>query len=187
MRTTPNHSAGAGLDQALPTHAGDLAGWLRRGVPVPVIARRYGLATNTVAAWARTWQAAGQRIEALLEQPATPDQDAPAHALTEEQAADLVAWLRRGPLASGWPDERWTRDRIAHFIRRCLGVVISDEMVGYRLKQLGWRTVPDQWGLGYTWAEVTPEQQQDLLAAAGKKLPGKQQVDQAGRARGVAV
>lgn len=150
--------------------AGNLAGDFRAGIHPRLIARRRGISDATVRYWLAQWRQAG--LEALLEQPARPDPDQPANTFSRYQEARLVAWLRKGPLAAGWPDERWSRERIHHYAQHRLGVRITVEMLGHRLKQLGWRTVPDKWGLGLTWAEVNPEEQQRRLGAAGRRISG---------------
>jgi hypothetical protein len=97
-----------------------------------------------------------------------------AAGLVPWQRRQLLAHLRRGPEAAGWPDLRWTRERIGAWLEHQLGAVLPEWTISKELAGLGWRPVPGVLEMGLTWAEVSAEEQQRLLAGARVvRLPGR--------------
>jgi transposase len=45
--------------------------------------------------------------------------------LTEEQAAQVLAWFDHSPVEYGFPTDRWTAPRVAELIRRSFGVLMN--------------------------------------------------------------
>lgn len=81
------------------------------GEPSSVIAKELRVSARSVQRWRRAWDKGGPRALRSAE-PASPSR------LSEAQFAVLEAELARGPVAHGWPDQRWTLSRIKTVIGR---------------------------------------------------------------------
>jgi transposase len=58
--------------------------------------------------------------------------------LSKRQQRQLVGLLRRGPLAAGYPTDRWTCPRVADVIAQRFGVRYHPDHIWRLLQALGW-------------------------------------------------
>jgi transposase len=111
-------------------HAWELRqrGWQQRD-----IAEALGVTPAAVSQWFKQARAGGE--EALRQRPVS---GAPAKLTTAERER-LPTLLERGARVYGFPDDRWTLERVAAVIRAEFGVAYHPSHVGRILKALGWR------------------------------------------------
>jgi transposase len=76
-----------------------------QGEPSSVIAKELRVSVRSVQRWRRAWDKAGPRALRSAGAASLPR-------LSEAQFAVLEAELAKGPVAHGWPDQRWTLSRI---------------------------------------------------------------------------
>jgi putative transposase len=57
--------------------------------------------------------------------------------LTTQQKSTLVDDIKKGAVAAGYPNERWTSRRVADYIRRTFQVELKPRAVRYLLRKLG--------------------------------------------------
>ncbi|MFH8487252.1 winged helix-turn-helix domain-containing protein [Streptomyces longisporoflavus] len=81
------------------------------GEPSSVIAKDLRVSVRSVQRWRRAWCKAGARALRSAGSASPPR-------LSEAQFAVLEAELARGPMAHGWPDQRWTLARVKTVIGR---------------------------------------------------------------------
>ncbi|MEU3355191.1 winged helix-turn-helix domain-containing protein [Streptomyces sp. NPDC037389] len=82
-----------------------------RGEKSSVIAKDLRVHVRSVERWRRDWQAGGPRALRSRGPASLPRLD-------EAQFAVLEQELARGPVAHGWPDQRWTLSRVKTVIGR---------------------------------------------------------------------
>ena len=103
---------------------------LARGVSKSEVARRLGVARQTVAGWERRMAQDGR--EGLKRgELGRPRQ------LDAEQERELSKLLMAGALAAGYPTELWTLPRIGKLIAKCFGVKYSVGHLWHLLRRLG--------------------------------------------------
>lgn len=103
---------------------------LSRGVRAAEVARRLGVARQTVAAWERRIEEAGQ--DGLKRRRlGRPRQ------LSQAQCAELGKLLVAGALAQGFATELWTLPRVAKLIRERFGIRYSIGHMWHLLRRLG--------------------------------------------------
>lgn len=103
---------------------------LLRGVTKAEVARRLGVARQTVAAWEKRLAAGGR--EALKRgELGRPRQ------LDAEQERELGRIILVGALAAGFPTELWTLPRIGKVIAKRFGVAYSTGHLWHLLRRLG--------------------------------------------------
>ena len=103
-----------------------------KGWPQRQIAEALGVRAAAVSQWVRRVRAGGP--EALRHRPSP---GAPRR-LAAEPLAQLPTLWRRGPAASGFRGQRWTRKRVAEVMRLAFGVVSHHTHVGRWLRTLRW-------------------------------------------------
>jgi len=81
------------------------------GEPSSVIAKELRVSVRSVQRWRRAWDRGGPRALRSAGS-ASPSR------LSEVQFAQLERELAKGPVAHGWPDQRWTLSRIKTVIGR---------------------------------------------------------------------
>ncbi|MFJ8801005.1 winged helix-turn-helix domain-containing protein [Streptomyces sp. NPDC102487] len=81
------------------------------GEPSSVIAKELRISVRSVQRWRRAWDKNGLRALRSAGSASLPR-------LSEAQFAQLDAELAKGPVAHGWPDQRWTLSRIKTVIGR---------------------------------------------------------------------
>ncbi|MBK3564719.1 winged helix-turn-helix domain-containing protein [Streptomyces sp. MBT62] len=82
-----------------------------RGEPCSAIAKELRISVRSVQRWRRMWDKGGPRALRSAGSASPPR-------LSEAQFAQLEAELVKGPVAHGWPDQRWTLSRIKTVIGR---------------------------------------------------------------------
>src|SRR4051812_24319091 len=87
-----------------------------RGLPVPEVARRSGVARQVVYRWHDLWMEGG---ESAL---ASKGSAGPKSRLTAEQQEQIVEALLQGPAAYGYKTQLWTLPRTAALIKQLTGV-----------------------------------------------------------------
>jgi transposase len=87
-------------------------GWSQRR-----IANALGVTQGAVSQWLKRCREGGG-VEALRRHPA-PGRQA---AVTDEQFAEIPVLLARGAAAFGFPNDRWTIERITNLLRQSFGV-----------------------------------------------------------------
>jgi len=103
---------------------------LSMGVHAAEVARRLGVARQTVAAWQRRLEAGGKDglKRGRLGRP---------RQLSEAQCAELGKLLVAGALAQGFATELWTLPRVAKLIRSRFGIRYSVGHIWHLLRRLG--------------------------------------------------
>ncbi|AZQ32184.1 transposase [Streptomyces cyaneochromogenes] len=81
------------------------------GEPSSAIAKELRVSVRSVQRWRRAWDRGGPRALRSAGSASPPR-------LSEAQFAQLEAELVKGPVAHGWPDQRWTLSRIKTVIGR---------------------------------------------------------------------
>ncbi|MGW6893157.1 IS630 family transposase [Streptomyces chartreusis] len=81
------------------------------GEPSSVIAKELRVSVRSVQRWRRSWDKGGPRALRSAGSASPPR-------LSEAQFAQLEAELAKGPVAHGWPDQRWTLSRVKTVIGR---------------------------------------------------------------------
>ena len=104
---------------------------LEQGHSQAEVARRVGVAPNSVWRWWKAYREGGK--SALRAKPATGRRPK----LSAEQKEDLCRRLVQGARASGFPTDLWTCPRIAQLIRRCYRVNYHVDSLPRFLRALG--------------------------------------------------
>lgn len=104
---------------------------LRERKPLTEIARLVGASLSSVKRWKRAWVEGGEWALASKPHPG------PTPKLTSDQQLQLVAILRRGPLAEGYKTDLWTCKRVAEVVRRQFRVKYHPDHLGRLLHELG--------------------------------------------------
>lgn len=81
------------------------------GEPSAAIAKELRVSVRSVQRWRRAWDKGGPRA-------LRSSGSASLSRLSEAQFAQVEAELAKGPVAHGWPDQRWTLSRIKTVIGR---------------------------------------------------------------------
>ena len=100
-------------------------------VPAAGIAAELRVTERSVRRWRHAWETGG------LPGLASRGQGARCR-LDEAQLAGLEIALEAGPLAAGYPDQRWTLARVRDLIARKSGVRYTIPGVWYLLRRQGW-------------------------------------------------
>jgi transposase len=82
-----------------------------QGEPSAAIAKELRVSVRSIQRWRRLWDKAGPRALRSVGSASPPR-------LSEAQFAVLEAELAKGPVAHGWPDQRWTLSRVKTVIGR---------------------------------------------------------------------
>lgn len=103
---------------------------LSKGVRKAEVARRLGVARQSVAEWERMLKAKGQQglKRRRLGRPAQ---------LSDAQCAELGKLLVEGALAQGFATELWTLPRVAKLIKQRFGIAYSTGHIWHLLRRLG--------------------------------------------------
>lgn len=99
--------------------------------PLAEIARLVGASLSSVKRWKRAWSEGG--VAALAAKP----HPGPTPKLSSQQKQELVAILRRGPLAAGYRTDLWTCDRVVEVVRKTFRVSYHPDHLGRILHDLG--------------------------------------------------
>ena len=102
-------------------------GWSQRQ-----IAEALGVSEAAVSQWMQRARAGGTQALRRRPPPGAPRR------LAAEQLAQLPTLLRRGPAASGFRGQLWTRKRVAEVMRLEFGVAYHHTHVGRLLRTLRW-------------------------------------------------
>jgi len=108
------------------------AALLARGKGVNEVARLIGCSTGSVDRWKKALKRRGpDGLNAKVHPGPTPR-------LSKAQKRSLVALLKKGAVAAGYPNELWTCKRIADLIGKTFGVFHDPDHVWRILHSLGW-------------------------------------------------
>jgi transposase len=105
----------------------------RRGKPQADVARTLGVSAQSVSRWHDLWRAGGRAALAGAGRagrlPRVPD----------EQLAEVVEALKKGPRENGFSTDLWTLARVAGLVERLTGVRYGTTQTWEILaKRLGW-------------------------------------------------
>jgi len=95
------------------------------------VSRYLGVSRATVGEWAKTIEVKG--IRGLRKRKATGS----ASKLSNPQKEKLKKKLDRGALASGFPTDRWTLERVQKLIKKEFGVIYHLNYLNRLLRKLG--------------------------------------------------
>jgi transposase len=98
-----------------------------QGVPNVLIAERLGASGSAVDLWKARWEQGGAEALRSLGRPGYPC------LLDGEQVALPVGELKRGALAHGYDNDRWTAPRVNALIESLFGVCFADPSGAWRL------------------------------------------------------
>lgn len=104
---------------------------LRERKPLSEIARLVGASHSSVKRWKRAWVEGGKSALSAKSHPG------PTPKLTPDQKQQLVAILKRGPLAAGYKTDLWTCKRVAEVVRKVFRVKYHPDHLGRLLHDLG--------------------------------------------------
>jgi transposase len=105
----------------------------RRGQRQADVARALGVSAETASEWYRLWSTGGPAALAGAGRAGRLPR------VSDEQLAEVVAALKKGPRANGFPTELWTLARVAEVIEATTGVRYSQTQTWEILrKRLGW-------------------------------------------------
>ncbi|TDC15225.1 transposase [Streptomyces sp. 8K308] len=102
-----------------------------RGETAGQIAAALRVSERSVERWRRAWREGGSAGVLSKGSPGRPR-------LNDGQIARLERELKRGPLAHGWEDQRWTLARIKTLIGRLFHVSYTVEGTWRLLRRHGW-------------------------------------------------
>ena len=95
------------------------------------IARRVGVARQTIVRWRKTWEEQGPKALSVIER-------GPKHKLTNEQWHKIEGLLLKGAQESGYSTDLWTLERIADLIHKETGILYHPGHVWLILRNMGW-------------------------------------------------
>ncbi len=96
------------------------------------IARELGVDKSTVSQWRTILERTGvEGLKARISGGRPPR-------LSEQGQQQLLADLRKGAQAHGYPDERWTLSRIAAVLRDSQGIRYDPDHLSVVMRRLGW-------------------------------------------------
>jgi transposase len=105
----------------------------RRGKSQAEVARALGVSAQSVSQWYRVWQSDGRAGLVGAQRAGRLPR------ISDEQLADVVAALEKGPRANGFPTDLWTIARVAEVIEEVTGVRHSVTQTWSILRErLGW-------------------------------------------------
>jgi len=105
----------------------------RRGKSQAEVARALGVSAQSVSQWHRLWSSGGRAALAGAGRAGRLPR------LSDEQLAEVVAALKRGPRANGFATDLWTLARVADVIERVTGVRLGQTQTWDTLRRrLGW-------------------------------------------------
>lgn len=99
--------------------------------PLAEVARRVGASLSSVKRWKRVWSEGGVAALAAKPHPGAKPK------LLSQQKLELVAILRRGPIAAGYRSDLWTCARVAEVVRKKFRVSYHPDHLGRILHDLG--------------------------------------------------
>lgn len=105
---------------------------LKQGHSYQVVARRVHSSISSLVRWMQSFRRQGKAGLKARPTPGRPPQ------MTSSQKQELIALLKRGACAAGYPTELWTTGRVAEQIRRHWGVAYHPGHVWKILTGLGW-------------------------------------------------
>jgi len=105
---------------------------LGRGKGTNEVARLVGASPSTVSKWKKRLRRGG--VKGLRAKP----HPGPTPRLNGSQRRSLVALLRRGAVAAGYPNDLWTCRRVTDLIGRTFNVWYDPDHVWKILHALGW-------------------------------------------------
>lgn len=108
------------------------AGLLGRGKGTNEVARLVGVTPSCVSKWKKAIKRHGS--DGLKARP----HPGPKPRLNGTQKRSLVALLKKGAVAAGYPNDLWTCKRVADLIGREFGVFYDPDHVWRILDSLGW-------------------------------------------------
>jgi transposase len=109
------------------------ADMFRRGKRQADVARALGVSAESASEWFRLWSAGGRAALAGAGRAGRLPR------ISDEQLAEVVAALKKGPRANGFPTDLWTLARVADVIEGTTGIRYSQTQTWEILrKRLGW-------------------------------------------------
>ena len=105
---------------------------LRRGLSYPTVACMVQSSISSLVRWMQSFRRQGKAGLKPRPTPGRPPE------MQRRQKQELVALLKEGARAAGYPTEMWTTRRVAEQIRRHWGIVYHPGHVWKVLMALGW-------------------------------------------------
>jgi transposase len=103
-----------------------------RGWSQAEVARELDVSRQNVSKWYWRWEDGG--LEAL----GTVGKKGPKRFITEKQMEKVEKALLKGPAANGFPNDRWSLQRVRDLIEKLTGVSYSRGHALKILKKMGW-------------------------------------------------
>lgn len=107
------------------------AGMFADGLSSAVIAKELRVSVRSVQRWRRAWQDSGQPALRSRGPACRPK-------LGQALFSALEVELAKGPVAHGWPDQRWTLARIKTLIGRRFHKTMTRSGISQMLRRNGW-------------------------------------------------
>jgi putative transposase len=101
-----------------------------RGFRQSEVAGQLHVSRQAVSQWVAAWTRGGKAALARVRHPGRPP------SLRRAQRARLIAILRKGAVAQGYPDERWTGRRVSDLIHKTFLVHVHPKHVPRMLRSL---------------------------------------------------
>jgi len=109
------------------------ADMFRRGKSQAEVAQALGVSAQSASQWYQLWSSGGRAALVGAERAGRLPR------LSDDQLADVVTELQRGPRANGFPTDLWTLSRVSDVIERVTGVRYGPTQTWTILRQrLGW-------------------------------------------------
>nr|WSW48882.1 winged helix-turn-helix domain-containing protein [Streptomyces sp. NBC_01001] len=109
----------------------EAAGMFARGLSNGVVAKELRVSVRSVQRWRQAWQESGQPALRSQGPACRPKLSKTLFAVLEEE-------LAKGPVAHGWPDQRWTLARIKTLIGRRFHKSMTLSGISQMLRRHGW-------------------------------------------------
>lgn len=109
----------------------EAGGMFAAGLSSPLIAKELRVSVRSVQRWRRAWQDSGQQALRSRGPACRPKLSQALFAVLEEE-------LAKGPVAHGWPDQRWTLARIRTLIGRRFHKSMTLSGISQMLRRHGW-------------------------------------------------
>lgn len=122
----------AGSAQQLEARRTKAVALLKRGHSYQTVARMVQSSLSSLVRWRQSFRRQGKAGLKARPTPGRPPRMQP------KQKQQLVAWLRQGARAAGYPTEMWTLPRVAEQIRRRWRIAYHPGHVWKILIGLGW-------------------------------------------------
>lgn len=106
--------------------------WIFTGEEAQVVAQKIGRCRQSVSAFIQRYNKYG--LKSIFQIGRGPGRQ---NSLSKKQCHQLLTWIKLGPRAIGYSFNLWDCKKLAHRIKKCWGITLSDERVRQILHKNG--------------------------------------------------